>query len=1471
MRRTLIGIAVLALALAAGARWLIGTGAFSESLRVRVVAEMTRALGREIAVDRLSGDPFRGVTLSGVRVGPPPGVATGPFFASPRIVVSFDPGRLLRDLIARRGILASITRVDLERPLLVLARDAQGVWSYADLLARQRGVPPTPPPFRAMVDIREGSLVFSDALRLPQRAGPRPPSPFSAHFDRITGTLDFGGAPRVGIALEAVNTDGRTPALLEVTGVAAVGEATFDLDLTARGGSVDYWGPYIVRLPWLVWGGGTFDGTVHLLASRWGGSIVLDYRGDLTMHDGQALLLPRKTLLSDIDGPLVVDNLGVTTDGLTMAVDASPLWVRGTVLHHAGVHLDLALRSSALDLRTLQALLFPRASLRLSGQAGGTARVTGPFGTPRLEAEIATAAGRVNQQPFARASGRLTYYGGLLVLDDVAASSAGGEVRGHARINLGERSFFVLAEARSVDLRALPGLGVRLDPVLQGRVSGVVAAAADAQGILAQGRAAMGRGQIFGIGFDALDALVGYDHGRVEVDRMSARSGPTRLHASGQVTPAGALALSLSGLDVNLRAFADRFGIRTWLAGTADVAGRVEGTLRAPALVGTVRARGGRLGPFPFDQARGRVRITTAELHTPGVLLFDGPGRYFATGTLRWAEPATVDLTARAADVPAQRLLEIAQIPLELGGIVESTIRLSGPLRAPVAEGTARLRDGHIEGQRVEEAEAAFRWTGSALLLDRFSARTNSSLIEARGSVTRTGVLGITFSAADLKLRDVGALRTTILTSEGSVDLSGRLSGTIRAPVVAAAVTSSDLVLNGQRFTHAEGAVHYRRGVLRFAPLALRQEGGEFTLAGSIALREDPVLDLQIGARDAPLATLLGLGRVRPPFPLGGTINGTVAATGPAGNLRASLDVTLTDGRLGEEAIREAAIQAEFSDHAVTLRALRVLPDRGELVGAGRIDLRGASEVEFGGSGLPVELLRPLFGIRRPLAGTMDFTLQLSGELNDPLVGLSVSMGEGAIGAATFDRLLVQAFYRQGQLNIEHGLLQEDRHKLRLSGTVPLNPARLRFDESRPLNLRLELVDSDLSVLGLLTDRVEQASGALAGDVAITGTVARPHMEGTFSTAGGTVKLRGIDPALTAVNGEVTLREDLVRVTRLAARAGEGEVSLTGTVGVRSLRPDRLALQLSATGAELQIPPYYAGLAGAALSIGGTASRPEVSGSVTLSRGDLFIAAAGRPSSRPNGRAGLNPVLNVDLRAGEALWVNVGGLRLQVHGEVRTTGSWQSPRLAGEVASDRGMFTAFNTTFVLTEGRASFAEFRGTTPFVDARAEARINVVRTPLGGTAARVETARVFLHVTGPPDALNLALSSDPPLPREEIVAGLARQVGVTRLLAGESLESVLRAELSNAMFGPFGQVLARTLGFEEFTIEYDFVRPLTLRIGRLLIQGLYVSLTSEFGTPRRTVWSLEWRLSPSTVVAFSVDNFGRWDALYRITYRF
>lgn len=1434
------------LGLAGVALWAVTRPEFADAVRGRVVAEASLALRRTVVVTRLSGNPISGVVLEGVRI--PNRGRAGTFFEVPRVVVRFDPGRLVADLIARRGVANSITKVELDRPVLMLVRDRSGRWNYADLLVTPPGGESAVAAFRADVDVREGTVILTDALHVVT-------APFSARFERVGGLVDFSGAPRVRLALDAVNTDGATPATVRVTGTATMAAGTFDLDLQTAGGSVGHWGDYLVRLPRVGWLGGTFDGTAHLLASPWRGTVALDYRAALTFRDAKAVLLPQHTVLAAINGPLQVDNAVISSGGLTVDVGGSPVWMRGDIRRTATLDLDLIVRSPRLDLRTLQRMVFPQARIRLSGTAGGEARVTGTLASPEVEGVILRASGSVERQGFADLSSAFSLAGGWLTFENLRASAGGGRVEGHARVDLQNGDFLLLARARGVDTRVLPGIGITIDPTLHGPATGVVVSARTGGAVAAQARVLVGAGGILGIAFDRLAAGLWYDRGRLDLDYLAARSGGTVLRASGVVDRSGHLAIDLAASQVNLKTVGERFGLQRWLAGTAEVWGTITGSRRAPVLLADVAAKAGALGPLPFDAARGLIRLTSTGLSSPRLSLVDGDGRYSAGGRIDWSA-RRIDLTVGADGVPAQRLLEIAAVPLSLEGRVSASVRLMGALANPQASGTVNLDGGTVEGQRVDRAHAAFRWTGDRLLLDEATAQVGASVLTGAGSISRAGALNIAFAAKNFALRDIGILRSDFIRVTGTVDLTGSLGGTVRAPTVSASVSSTSLTVNEQSFDRATGSALVSAGRLLLRPIVLERGDARYRFSGNVTFGRAPAVSIEATAERGELATLLGLAGLRTPFVLRGTVDGVFAVTGRIANPSARLDFRLRDGRIGDHPIRDAAVDATLANRAITLRTLTIHPERGELVGAGTVNLGGGSNVEFAGRGLDLGLLRPLLRIDRPLSGTLDFTAQLSGPIANPQAGVAASIIDGAIGAAGFDRLLLQAFYDRGQFQIEQGLLQEGPHKVRFSGSLPFNPARLRFDEDRPMDLQIALDGGDLSVVGLFTNVLERASGPLQGDVHLTGTVARPNIRGSVQVTGGIVKLRGIDPELTGVTGTVTFSADEALIERLSAQARDGTLTLTGRVGITAFRLNTLDLQLEAARARVAYQPYVNGSVDGTLRLQGTAQRPVVSGALTLSGGDVNVSAgvvAPPGDAAPVGLA--NPALNVDLRAGDALWVNVGGLRFQVHGVLHAAGVWRRPLLSGEVTADQGTFRAFNTTFTLTEGRAAFAEFRGIVPFVDAVAETRI-------GSTV-------VTLHVTGTPDNLQLALSSDPPLSRQQIVNLLASHTGITQLLAGD-LEAALRVQLSQAIFGSVNLAIARALGLEEFTIVYDFVQPLQLRIGKLLIRNLYLSFTSTFGEQPTHVASLEWRLSARSRLALSIDNKRQFSILYLYTYR-
>jgi len=198
-------------------------------------------------------------------------------------------------------------------------------------------------------------------------------------------------------------------------------------------------------------------------------------------------------------------------------------------------------------------------------------------------------------------------------------------------------------------------------------------------------------------------------------------------------------------------------------------------------------------------------------------------------------------------------------------------------------------------------------------------------------------------------------------------------------------------------------------------------------------------------------------------------------------------------------------------------------------------------------------------------------------------------------------------------------------------------------------------------------------------------------------------------------------------------------------------------------------------------------------------------------------------------------------------------GTAARPALAGG-GTGGGEYRAFGTTFVVEEGTAVFQEFRGVEPLVSARAR--------------TRVADVTVFVHVAGTPGQMQVSLSSDPELPHERIVQLLAAQAGIQQALAGD-VEALLRQQLARFLLGEFEVRLRQLLGLSELRIEYDFEQPLRLRLGRFLVENLYLTLTTVFDTQTRFLWALEYRFARHYALVFSHDTLGVWMVLLRASF--
>ncbi|OFX32543.1 MAG: hypothetical protein A2Z07_09415 [Armatimonadetes bacterium RBG_16_67_12] len=728
------------------------------------------------------------------------------------------------------------------------------------------------------------------------------------------------------------------------------------------------------------------------------------------------------------------------------------------------------------------------------------------------------------------------------------------------------------------------------------------------------------------------------------------------------------------------------------------------------------------------------------------------------------------------------------------------------------------------------------------------------------GTFDRLTGLGLDISARGLDLRDIVLPQIGSTRIEGRIDLVGRITGSLAASAVAIEASAADLTVNSLRFDSAAGTIRWADRTLRLDPVDLRIGDERYKISGQVALAAAPRISLTSSVTGGRLSTLLGLAGARLGVPLDGTINGTATLDGPVANPAARLELAIPAGRLGDHPLA-GHVDLTLRDGAVTIQDLEFKFRQGRVAAAGRYDLGGESQVEVSGSDLEFDVLRPLFKFRRPLLGRLDFTMQLSGTLAAPELGLDVEVTRGGVAGATFDSLVVSAFHRNGLLHLVQGLLNQDGHKIRASGSIPFNPKSLRFDDLAPLDFRVSLADVNLSLLRLLTDRVEDARGDVHGTLTVGGTVAAPRLGGGLRVDGGTVRIRGVRTPIESLALNVVFDGNTIRVAQASARLGGGMARLDGAMrlalapsnGAMLEIPQDTPVVLQASNVRLDAPPLVNARFDGSVRLWGAlgdARRPlTTDGRIVASEGTLTVAGG------PPGPGRIFPLTFQGLQfvAGRDLALQVGGLRfsLKPEGALLLTGTMASPLLDGTVEVQRGAVTVLGNTFDLQEGSATFRPALGLRPQISA------------LGVT--QVGPTRITLEVHGTaPDALTLDLRSDPSLSQPEILALLGRQSGISDLLTGD-VAGLLRAEITRRLLAPVTLAIGRALGLSELTVDYDFERPLRLTVGKLLLPNLYVTATTTFEEHARWLWALEYRFAPGWQFAFRVGQDGRLTAIF------
>lgn len=402
-------------------------------------------------------------------------------------------------------------------------------------------------------------------------------------------------------------------------------------------------------------------------------------------------------------------------------------------------------------------------------------------------------------------------------------------------------------------------------------------------------------------------------------------------------------------------------------------------------------------------------------------------------------------------------------------------------------------------------------------------------------------------------------------------------------------------------------------------------------------------------------------------------------------------------------------------------------------------------------------------------------------------------------------------------------------------------------------------------------------TGPVEATAAARGTLANPQLTGRVASDDLRVQSAVSGTDITGATARGHFAGSRLEITRFSGTTpGNGTIVGSGRIDLANMSAERgpqIDLRAAAANARLINAAGLDARITGPLRIVSDGTGGTIAGRVRIDRAGWRLAVAAedmalpqittREVNRSNGPATAQRASRTDswrylINATAPSRVRVEGMGLDSEWgiDIALRGTVDDPRIGGTANLVRGDYTFAGTDFELTRGRIVFDQSGPIDPQLDITAE-------TVRSGT-------NVGIGITGNAMAPQIAFSSTPPLPDEEILSRLLFGGPVTSLSATDALQ--LAAALASLQGGgggldPIGS-LRSSIGLDQLRIiaaDPIIGRETSVALGKNITRKFYVELITDGRDYNAT--QVEYRITTWLVLLGLVSTIGRDSVLAQV----
>ncbi len=509
-----------------------------------------------------------------------------------------------------------------------------------------------------------------------------------------------------------------------------------------------------------------------------------------------------------------------------------------------------------------------------------------------------------------------------------------------------------------------------------------------------------------------------------------------------------------------------------------------------------------------------------------------------------------------------------------------------------------------------------------------------------------------------------------------------------------------------------------------------------------------------------------------------------------------------------------------------------------------------------------LDKIAKLARLENSLSGLLDLNLEVTGKLTNPNASLQLSIKRPKFEKLVGDSLLLRLNYTGNLLSLDTVLFEGTGTSVNGRISIPLvlslSPFKLTGMD-KPIKGNLKTPGIDVSVINnLIGGQFAMEAGTLKANLEFGGTSQKPVFRGEFSLRSKTALM---EPLSLELRDLVTLgrfKEDTLYIDFLKASSGRGKLNGSGVLILERVKPKWIDFRLSMKRLTLEPDPNTEVTVSGDLIIKGDTKAPVIEGNTHIDEAFIYLpfgSKGGGTTQRPTpiryfirvtGEKGIfvmNELMNIELG---------GDLEIKKEDEIHTS-------LTGKLDVLSGTFLYADRVFRITEGHLQFLGGSKINPTLDIVGQTTIN-------------DTILVTLRLSGTSEKPEIILSSDPPLPTEDIIAYLTFGRPLSEIPISLSDVNMLRERALNLAEGLLSAQLRKKLRVSELELGTGLLGgDPHFTVGFYLSRHFYLKYSFDPQSLEKNVFLTRYFLTRRTAVYVQRDREGEFAAGFELFFRF